>query len=90
MRPNQTYDLLHSKETSNKIKRQGTEWDKIVANDVIQKDTDLEKIKTACSRQYQNTNNSKKKKKNLPDLQAYFSRVDLLTVKREGIDVQHE
>ena len=37
MGPNQTYKLLHSKETINKMKRQPTEWEKIFANDVTVK-----------------------------------------------------
>ena len=37
MGPNQTYKLLHKKETVNKTKRQPTEWEKICANNVIHK-----------------------------------------------------
>ena len=37
MGPNQTYKLLHSKETINKMKRQPTEWEKIFANDATNK-----------------------------------------------------
>ena len=35
--PNQTYKLLHSKETINKTKRQPTEWEEILTNDVTNK-----------------------------------------------------
>ena len=34
MGPNQTYKLLNSKETINKKKRQPTDWEKILANEV--------------------------------------------------------
>ena len=37
MGPNQTYKLLHSKETINKMKRQPTEWEKIFANEATNK-----------------------------------------------------
>jgi len=37
MGPNSTSELLNSKETINKIKRQSTEWEKILANDVTNK-----------------------------------------------------
>ena len=37
MGPNQTYKLLHSKETIHKMKRQPTEWEKLVANDANSK-----------------------------------------------------
>ena len=37
MGPNQTYKLLHSKETINKTKRQPTEWEEILTNDVTNK-----------------------------------------------------
>ena len=37
MGPNQTYKLLHRNETINKMKRQSTEWEKIVANDATDK-----------------------------------------------------
>ena len=37
MGPNSTSKLLNNKETINKIKRQSTEWKKILANDVTNK-----------------------------------------------------
>ena len=37
MRPNQTYKLLHRKETINKTKRQAMEKDKIFANNMTGK-----------------------------------------------------
>ena len=37
MGPNSTSKLLNNKETINKIKRQSTEWEKILANDVTNK-----------------------------------------------------
>jgi len=37
MGPNSTSELLNSKETINKIKRQSIEWKKILANDITNK-----------------------------------------------------
>ena len=37
MGPNQTYKILHNKRTINKMRRQPTDWEKIVANDVTDK-----------------------------------------------------
>ena len=37
MGPNQTYKLLHSKETINKTKRQPTDWENMFANNATAK-----------------------------------------------------
>ena len=37
MGPSQTYKLLHSKETINKMKRQPVEWEKIYTNSATDK-----------------------------------------------------
>ena len=37
MGPNQTYKFCTAKETKNKMKRQPMDWEKIFANDVINK-----------------------------------------------------
>ena len=37
MGPNQTYKLLHSRGNHKKMKRQPTEWERIFANDAIDK-----------------------------------------------------
>ena len=56
MGPNQTYKLLHSKETINKTKRQPTDWEKIFANDV----TDKGLISKIYKQLIQFNNNNKK------------------------------
>ena len=38
MGPNQTYSFCTAKETINKTKRQATDWEKIFANDVTERD----------------------------------------------------
>ena len=38
MGPNQTYEFLTAKESINKMKRQPTEWEKIFANYVTDRD----------------------------------------------------
>ena len=37
MGPNQTFELLHSKETKNNTRTQPTEWQEIFGDDVINK-----------------------------------------------------
>ena len=70
---NQTYKLLHNKETINKIKRQPTEWEKIFANDTTDKGLIFKIFKHLIQL------SNKKKKTNYPikkwvDLNRHFSK----------------
>ena len=49
--PNQTYKLLHSKETIDKVKRQPMDWEKILANDVTNKGLNPQNIEMAHTTQ---------------------------------------
>ena len=57
MVPNQTYKLLHNKETINKTKRQPMEWEKIIVNDAVNKGL-ISKIYKQLIKLYNKTNKS--------------------------------
>ena len=79
MVPNQTYKLLHSKETINKTKRQLTDWEKIFANDATDKGL-ISKIYKQLI--HLNNNNKKKIKKWTENLNRHFSKEDTQVVNR--------
>ena len=75
MRPNQTYKLLHTKETVNKKKRQLMDWKKIFANDVTNKSF-ISKIFEEFI-QFNNKIPNNPIKKWAEDLKRHFSKEDI-------------
>ena len=75
MGPNQTFKLLHAKETTNKMKRQPTNSEKIFANDVTSKGF-ISKIYKQL-RQLNNKNTNNPIKKWAENLNRHFSKKDI-------------
>ena len=68
-RPNQTYKLLTVKETINRTKRQPTEWEKILANDVT--------VKGLTSRVHKQFMQLSITEANNPGLNKHFSKENM-------------
>ena len=80
MGPNQTYKLLHSKGTINKMKKQPTEWEKIFANDVTNKGSISKIYKQLIQLNIKKTNNPIKM--GAEDLNRHFFRENIQMVNR--------
>ena len=64
-----------AKETINKMKRQPTQWEKIFANDITNKES-VSKVKTSISKTKQNPNNLINKW--TEDLNRHFFKEDII------------
>ena len=80
MGPNQTYKLLHSKGTINKMKKQPTEWEKLFANDVTNKGLISKIYKQLIQLNIKKTNNPIKM--GAEDLNRHFFRENIQMVNR--------